>query len=65
MQEGAETIQQQKPYRYSVEFGESKSGSTHVMIIKSLKVYSDDPIELVRESSGLIRKLMSVAQTVN
>ena len=37
-----------RPYQFSVDVGHSKSGSDHVMIIKSLKVRSDNPVELVQ-----------------
>tara|TARA_R110000824_G_scaffold73751_2_gene187761 strand:- start:828 stop:1031 length:204 start_codon:yes stop_codon:yes gene_type:complete len=36
-------------FKYSVEVGHSKSGSEHILIIKSLKVKSNDVATLLEE----------------
>ena len=38
-----------KPYKYELEVGHSKSGSYHVIIIKSLRVRGDDLAESLAE----------------
>ena len=38
-----------KPYKYELEVGHSKSGSDHVIIIKSLRVRGDDLAESLAE----------------
>ena len=43
-----------KPYKYEIEVGHSKSGSAHVVIIKSLKVRGDDlPYALSEQQADL------------
>ena len=38
-----------KPFKYELEVGNSKSGSDHVIIIKSLRVRGDDLAESLAE----------------
>lgn len=40
---------EQKMYQYEIEVGHSKSGSDHVIIIKSLKVRGDDLLYAIQE----------------
>jgi hypothetical protein len=44
-----------KPYQYEIEIGHSKSGSSHVVILKSLKVRSDDLNLAVQEIRAALR----------
>ena len=43
-----------KPYKYTIEVGHSKSGSDHVLVIKSLKVNSDTLNDAVAEMKAAI-----------
>ena len=47
--------QELKPYKYSLEVGHSKSGSEHVVIIKSLKVRGDDLGEALDELKAALK----------
>lgn len=47
--------QEMKPYKYSLEVGHSKSGSDHVVIIKSLKVRGDDLGEALAELKAALQ----------
>ena len=47
--------QELKPYKYSLEVGHSKSGSEHVVIIKSLKVRGDDLGEALAELKAALK----------
>ena len=47
--------QELKPYKYSLEVGHSKSGSDHVVVIKSLKVRGDDLGEALAELKSALR----------
>lgn len=47
--------QELKPYKYSLEVGHSKSGSDHVVIIKSLKVRGDDLGEALAELKAALQ----------
>lgn len=61
-----QVIQQQTPtYKYSAELSHSKSGSNHVVIIKSLRVYSDDPTQLVEMTNGLLHQLTVICDRAN
>lgn len=61
-----QVIQQQtQTYKYSAELSHSKSGSNHVVIIKSLRVYSDDPTELVEMSNALLHQLTTICDRAN
>ena len=44
-----------KVYQYEIEVGHSKSGSEHVIIIKSLKVRSDDLANAIQEIQAGLR----------
>ena len=44
-----------KPYKYEIEVGHSKSGSSHVVIIKSLKVRGDDLPYALSELQAALR----------
>jgi hypothetical protein len=44
-----EAVIDQKLYQYEIEVGHSKSGSDHVIIIKSLKVRGDDLLYAIQE----------------
>tara|TARA_R110002020_G_scaffold32427_2_gene99740 strand:- start:1440 stop:1622 length:183 start_codon:yes stop_codon:yes gene_type:complete len=50
-----EVEQQLKPYKYTLEVGHSKSGSEHVVVIKSLKVRGDDLGEALAELKAALR----------
>jgi hypothetical protein len=50
-----EVKQELKPYKYSLEVGHSKSGSDHVVVIKSLKVRGDDLAESLAELKAALR----------
>lgn len=47
--------QELKPYKYSLEVGHSKSGSDHVVVIKSLKVRGDDLGEALAELKAALK----------
>jgi|TARA_A100001201_G_C4053673_1_gene190416 hypothetical protein len=47
--------QELKPYKYSLEVGHSKSGSDHVVVIKSLKVRGDDLGEALAELKAALQ----------
>ena len=57
--------QQTLTYKYSAELSHSKSGSNHVVIIKSLRVYSDDPTQLVEMTNGLLHQLTTICDRAN
>ena len=44
-----------KVYQYEIDVGHSKSGSNHVIIIKSLKVRSDDLANAIQEVQAALR----------
>tara|TARA_B100000029_G_scaffold47412_1_gene43505 strand:- start:1667 stop:1846 length:180 start_codon:yes stop_codon:yes gene_type:complete len=44
-----DAIIEQKMYQYEIEVGHSKSGSDHVIVIKSLKVRGDDLLYAIQE----------------
>jgi len=44
-----------KPYKYELEVGHSKSGSDHVIVIKSLRVRGDDLAESLAELKAALR----------
>ena len=44
-----------KVYQYEIDVGHSKSGSNHVIIIKSLKVRSDDLTNAIQEIQAALR----------
>ena len=50
-----ETRNELKPYQYEIEVGHSKSGSEHVVIIKSLKVRGDNLAEALSELQAALR----------
>lgn len=50
-----ETRNEIKPYQYEIEVGHSKSGSEHVVIIKSLKVRGDNLAEALSELQAALR----------
>ena len=50
-----EVEQQLKPYKYTLEVGHSKSGSEHVVVIKSLKVRGDDLGEALAELKAALK----------
>jgi len=52
---GAVVREDVKPYKYSLEVGHSKSGSDHVVVIKSLKVRGDDLGEALAELKSALR----------
>ena len=45
----SDAIIEQKMYQYEIEVGQSKSGSDHVIVIKSLKVRGDDLLYAIQE----------------
>tara|TARA_Y100001963_G_C6394379_1_gene271237 strand:+ start:112 stop:291 length:180 start_codon:yes stop_codon:yes gene_type:complete len=45
----SDAIIEQKMYQYEIEVGHSKSGSDHVIVIKSLKVRGDDLLYAIQE----------------
>ena len=45
----SDAIIEQKMYQYEIEVGHSKSGSAHVIVIKSLKVRGDDLLYAIQE----------------
>ena len=45
----SDAIIEQKMYQYEIEVGPSKSGSDHVIVIKSLKVRGDDLLYAIQE----------------
>ena len=47
--------QELKPYKYSLEVDHSKSGSDHVVVIKSLKVRGDDLGEALAELKAALQ----------
>ena len=44
-----------KQYQYEIDFGHSKSGSNHVVVLKSLKVRSDDLNTALQEIYAALR----------
>ena len=52
IQEAKEEV---KPYKYELEVGHSKSGSDHVIVIKSLKVRGDDLAVSLAELKAALR----------
>tara|TARA_R100001530_G_C4311597_1_gene153170 strand:- start:1055 stop:1246 length:192 start_codon:yes stop_codon:yes gene_type:complete len=54
-----------RPYQYEIEVGHSKSGSNHVVILKSLKVRSDDLNEAIQEIRAALRTFNEVADAAN
>tara|TARA_R100000700_G_C3154361_1_gene132054 strand:- start:128 stop:331 length:204 start_codon:yes stop_codon:yes gene_type:complete len=52
---GAVVREDVKPYKYELEVGHSKSGSDHVIVIKSLKVRGDDLAESLAELKAALR----------
>ncbi len=48
-------------YPYELEIAQSKQGSTHVLIVKSLKIRGDSPSQIVEEASqalGVIKNYL-------
>ena len=61
-----EQIQEQtRTYMYSAELKHSKQGSSHVVIINSLKVHNDDAVALVEMMNGLSHQLMEICNRLN
>jgi hypothetical protein len=54
-----------RPYQYEIEVGHSKSGSNHVVILKSLKVRSDDLNEAIQEIRAALITFKEVAVAAN
>ena len=44
-----------KQYQYEIDVGHSKSGSNHVVVLKSLKVRSDDLTTALQEIYAALR----------
>ena len=57
--------QQTQTYRYEVDLAHAKESSSHVVIIKSLKVRSDDPTNLVEMINGLSHQVMKIVERMN
>ena len=54
-----------RPFQYSIEVGHSKSGSDHVVILKSLKVRSDDLNTSLQEVRAALRTFNEIADAAN
>lgn len=52
-----------KLYQYEIEVGHSKSGSNHVIIIKSLKVRGDDLTYAIQEIQAALEAFSQVLNT--
>jgi hypothetical protein len=57
--------QQTQTYLYEVELGHAKESASHVVIIKSLKVRSDDPTKLIEMINGLSHQMIQVVNRMN
>ena len=60
-----EVEQDLSPFQYEIEVGHSKSGSNHVVILKSLKVRSDDLNEAIQEVRAALRTFNEIADAAN
>ena len=60
-----EVEQELRPFQYEIEVGHSKSGSNHVVILKSLKVRSDDLNEAIQEVRAALRTFNEIADAAN
>ena len=49
-----------KIYQYEIELGHAKSGSDHVLIIKSLKVRGDDLSLVMAELKSVLQNMQEV-----
>ncbi len=52
-------------YPYEIEISQSKSGSTHVYIVKSLKIRGDSPSEVVEETGKALNVLKTYLDALN
>tara|TARA_Y100000004_G_scaffold72896_1_gene81867 strand:- start:215 stop:448 length:234 start_codon:yes stop_codon:yes gene_type:complete len=55
-----QATQELRPYKTSIDIGHSKSGSDHVLIIKSMKVHSDDPVETLQIVEAMLKRLDAI-----
>jgi len=46
-----------RPYANSIDIGHSKSGSAHILILKSLKVSGDDAMEVMQRAQLMIDRI--------
>ncbi len=46
-----------RPYANSIDIGHSKSGSAHILILKSLKVSGDDAMEVLQRAQLMIDRI--------
>ena len=46
-----------RPYANSIDIGHSKSGSAHILILKSLKVNGDDALEVIQRAQIMIDRI--------
>jgi len=51
-----------KMYQYEIEVGHSKSGSNHVIIIKSLKVRGDDLKQAIQEMENALNSFSDIIE---
>ena len=51
-----------KTYQYEIEVGHSKSGSNHVVIIKSLKVRGDDLKQAIQEMENALNSFSDIIE---
>ena len=52
-------------YPYEIEISQSKSGSNHVYIVKSLKIRGDSPSEVVEETGKALNVLKVYLDALN
>lgn len=52
-------------YPYEIEISQSKSGSSHVYIVKSLKIRGDSPSQVVEETGKALNVLKTYLDALN
>jgi len=52
-------------YPYELEIAESKQGSNHVLIVKSLKIRGDSPSEIVEEATQALSVIKNFLNGLN
>lgn len=52
-------------YPYEIEISQSKSGSNHVYIVKSLKIRGDSPSQVVEETGKALNVLKTYLDALN